>query len=63
MLAGFVLATILSLGNHISLRKRVRMAHRQNMQLESELAELRKLPLTESLQETPSASDQTGAST
>ena len=45
--AGFLLAVALSLPNQFRLRSRVREMKRNTSRLESEIAELRKLPLTD----------------
>ncbi len=63
MLVGFLLASILAIGSQLSLRRRGRQLRRKNERLDSELAELRKLPLTESLPEAATASDETSSST
>lgn len=45
--AGFLLAVILSLPNQFRLRRLARELRRKNEHLEEEIAELRKLPLTD----------------
>ena len=47
MVAGFLFAVALSLPNQFRLRARVRELRKKAERLESELAELRKLPLTD----------------
>jgi uncharacterized integral membrane protein len=56
LVAGLVLAVALSLPNQFRLRARIRDLTRKNERLESEIVELRKLPLDDSLPVSPSKS-------
>jgi uncharacterized integral membrane protein len=49
LLTGLLLAVALSLPNQFRLRSRIRELTRKNDRLENEIAELRKLPLDDSL--------------
>jgi uncharacterized integral membrane protein len=49
LLLGFLVAAILAIGDQIRLRSRLRQMRRNVERLESELGELRRLPLGESL--------------
>ena len=55
LLVGFLVAAILAVADQIRLRSRLRQMRRTVEHLESELGELRKLPLEESLPARPSS--------
>ena len=60
MLAGFLLAVALSLPNQFRLRGRVRESRRRIDRLENEIAELRKLPLSDVSETTPESPGDSG---
>jgi len=49
LLVGFLVATLLGIGDQLRLRSRLRQMRLRAERLESELSELRKLPLEDSL--------------
>lgn len=59
LVAGLLLAVALSLPNQFRLRGRIRELTRKIERLENENAELRKLPLDDSIPKTPSKSRET----
>ena len=60
MLAGFLLAVALSLPNQFRLRGRVRESRRKIERLENEIAELRKLPLSDVSESAPDSLSDSG---
>ncbi len=61
IVTGFLLAVVLSLPNQFRLRRQLRELRRKKEHLQDEIAELRKLPLTDVSDPHPSASSEPSA--